>query len=117
MFLVKKYFFAACCAVALYGATGCSQVEPFVDARREAGSVKPVGSSTKNNPAVCYGLFGSQEDIDALAANECALTGRKAEFLRKENFACKIFTPQKAVYKCVETAEPVPEYQSVCTQK
>lgn len=92
-----------------------SACAPFVDARREAGVSEPVGSSTDDNPAICYGLFGSQADIDALAANECAKTGRKAVLKQKENFACYLFTPQKAVYECEQSTEPVPPYKPTCS--
>ena len=100
-----------CLSAAVFSLSACM---PFVDARREASVVKSVGSSTDKNPTVCYGLFGSQEEIDALAANECAKTGKKAVFKRKENFACYLFTPQKAVYECQKTTEPVPPYKPAC---
>lgn len=98
----------------LFCLSACSAVLPFVDARREAGYVKTVGSSTNDKPVICYGLFGSQEEIDALASNECAKTGRKAVFEKKESFACYLFTPQKAVYSCQKTTDPIPPYQSAC---
>ncbi len=110
-FYYRKSVFI-CMLGALFSLSACM---PFVDARREAGVIEPVGSSTDNNPAICYGLFGSQEEIEALAANECAKTGRKAVFKQKENFACYLFTPQKAVYECQETTEPVPPYKSACS--
>ena len=83
--------------------TACSQFDPFVDSRREAGQVAYVGSSTKNNPVVCYGFVGEQSDFDALAEDECAKTNRHAVFDRTETFSCKLFTPKKAIYRCEKT--------------
>lgn len=99
--------------VLILGISGCASFAPFVDARREAGQVDPVGSSSDDNPVICYG-FASQEEIDQLAQNECSKTNRKAVFVRKENFTCSLFMPQKAIYKCEKTDEPVPAYQPEC---
>lgn len=93
--------------------SGCSAFAPFVDARREAGQVQPVGSSTDDNPVICYGV-AEREEIERLAQNECAKTGRVAVFVRKENFSCSLFMPQKAVYRCEKTDKPVPPYQGTC---
>ena len=87
--------------------TACSQVEPYVDSRREAGQTGPrlyVGSSKKNAPVVCYnGLWTDFEQVQKLADEECVKrgTGTKAVFERKEIFSCKILTPQKSFFKCV----------------
>ena len=80
--------------------SACSQFEPFIDSRREAGQVVLVGSSTRNKPVVCYGLIGNQSDFDNLAERECAKENKKALFEKVETFSCKIFTPQKAIYRC-----------------
>ena len=102
--------------VLLLGMTGCSLTDPFVDARREAGQVEPVGSSTDDYPVICYG-FSSQEEVDQLAQNECSKTNRQSVFIRKENFSCSLFMPQKAIYQCVQTDHPVPPYQSPCLER
>ena len=87
--------------------TACSQVEPFVDSRREAGQTGPrlyVGSSQKDAPAVCYnGLWTDAEEVQKLADDVCVKngTGTKAVFDRKEKFSCRILTPQKSFFKCV----------------
>ncbi len=86
------------CSVLMFSA--CSQFEPFVDSRREAGQVARIGSSTPDKPVVCYGLVGTQSDFDVLANDECAKKNKKAVFETTESFSCKIFTPQKAVYRC-----------------
>lgn len=90
-------------AFILYGMlmlSACSQFDPFVDSRREAGQVARVGSSMPDKPVVCYGVVGTQPDFDALANNECAKKNKKAVFETMESFSCKIFTPQKAIYRC-----------------
>ena len=80
--------------------SACSQFEPFVDSRREAGQIQTVGSSMPDKPVICYGLVGERSDFDVLANNECAKRNKKAVFENTETFSCKIFTPQKAVYRC-----------------
>ncbi len=97
----------------LFLLSGCSAFAPFVDARREAGQVQPVGSSTDDNPVICYG-FADMEEVDRLAQNECAKTGRVAVFVRKENFNCSLLMPQKAIYRCEKTDKPVLPYQGSC---
>ncbi len=108
-----KYFFSFGVVFLPLLSSGCTMFDPFVDARREAGQAQPVGSSTDDNPVICYG-FADNDKIEQLAQNECAKTGRVAVFQRKENFKCALFAPQKAVYQCQKSDKPVPPYQSVC---
>ena len=98
------------------GLSACSSLDPFVDARREAGQIAQVGTSTNDHPVICYGL-NKPEKIEWLAQNECAKTNRKAVFLHRENFSCSLFKPRKAIYQCVETTQSVPTYQSPCDLK
>ncbi len=81
---------------------GCSQIEPFVDSRREAGQVQRVGRSTKDRIAVCYNSWISdKKEIEALAAQACAETGREAVFLKEEAFMCRLVTPRISYFDCV----------------
>lgn len=87
-------------SIALCLVCSCAQVYPFVDARREAGQVKTVGSSTKDNPVICYGFFGTEEERFALAQAECEKTGRIAVFKEKKIFDCKLLVPSKDIFEC-----------------
>ena len=86
--------------------SSCSQVEPFVDSRREAGRPREtlyVGSSTKNAPTVCYNaLWTNFEEVQKIADDVCVKnkTGTKAIFVSKEYFSCALVTPVKAIFKC-----------------
>lgn len=98
------------------GLTACSSLDPFVDARREAGQIASVGSSTNDYPVICYGV-DMPEKIEWLAQNECAKTNRRAVFVAKESFSCSLLKPRKAIYRCEKNNQPVPAYQSVCDLK
>lgn len=91
--------FILCCTLIV---SGCSQVYPFIDSRREAGQKETVGASKPEAPVVCYGLFGEEADRDQLANEECAKQGKKAVFKEKNYFSCKLFTPARAFYECVD---------------
>ena len=81
--------------------TACSEVRPFVDARREAGKVQTVGQSTPNRVAVCYNpIWDSDETVSALAQEDCAKRGKTAVFSDKSYFNCRLATPNTAFYDC-----------------
>ncbi len=93
-------------SVLLYG---CSVLDPYIDRRRQPGSSDPekiyIGASKPDAPAVCYNPFLSNEnDLQALADKECLKyqTGTHAEFVKKQNFACKILLPSINTYKCIK---------------
>ncbi len=94
-------FLLLLCAV-----NACSQVEPFVDSRREAGRPREnlyVGSSKKNAPTVCYNpLWTDFEKVQKMADEVCVKndTGTKAVLGRKNYFSCALTTPTKAFFKC-----------------
>ena len=85
----------------LISLTACSQFEPFVDARREAGQVTPIGSSRPGYPVVCSGLWRDASERLALAEAECAKLGQTAVSVQTKSFDCKLFTPVKESFKCV----------------
>ena len=81
--------------------SGCAEVGPFEDRRREAGQVPTVGKSQNNRPAICYNpLWTSVEDLKPLADEACARTNRKAEYVESEHFKCRLSAPSVAYYKC-----------------
>ncbi len=80
----------------------CSQVQPFVDSRREAGVPNRIGRSTPDYPVICYnGLWSDLDQAQALADLECEKTGRKAVFKDETVFSCKLLTPKAAHFMCV----------------
>lgn len=90
------------CSVLMFGMlSACSQFEPYVDSRREAGQVKPVGQSTKEKVAVCYNpLWHSQMDIDVLAQDTCAEQKKQAIYEETKYFNCSLVSPNTAFYRC-----------------
>jgi len=80
---------------------GCG-MKPFVDGRREAGQVAPVGPSTPDRVAICYSSQGStSREVLALAQAECAKTNRSAQFDGQDEFRCALLAPTRAFFKCV----------------
>ena len=79
---------------------GCSQLSPFVDARREAGQIEPVGSSRPEKPVVCSGYFSLPEERLELAQKECDKLGKKAVSKDISMFECKLLAPVKEVFVC-----------------
>ena len=80
---------------------GCSQFEPFVDARREAGQLEKVGSSKPDRPVVCSGLWTEAEERFSLAQSECEKNGKVAKSISLQSFECKLFAPVKETFVCV----------------
>ncbi len=87
--------------IAVFLLSACSQFEPFEDMRREAGSVNPVGQSSNKQPVICYNpLWHNQEETLPLAQAACARTNKKAVYVEKHYFSCRLFNPATAIYKC-----------------
>ena len=85
--------------VCLLGA--CSEIRPFIDSRREAGQVQPIGQSRPNRIAVCYHpLWHNETEVSALAAEACQAQGKKAVPDDRAYFNCRLMTPNTAFYKC-----------------
>lgn len=87
---------------------GCSQFQPYIDRRREAGISDPsklyIGLSKPNAPAVCYNSWvSSYTKVKKLADEECIKqkTGAHAEPVEQKIMSCKLFTPNHFVFKCV----------------
>lgn len=86
---------------------GCSQLDPFVDRRRNAGEKDMtklyVGRSTPENPAVCYNILTtSYAEVKKLADEECVKhkTGTHAVPVRQTQFTCRLFLPTHIYFKC-----------------
>lgn len=81
--------------------SGCAEVRPFVDSRREAGQAEPVGQSRPDRIAVCYNTWwDDSSDVLKLAEAECAKQGKKAVPDGITYFNCRLVTPSTAFYKC-----------------
>lgn len=76
--------------------TGCA---PYVDARREAGIIQPVGQSQSPNIAICYNpVFNNDSKLAEIAEKTCA--PKKAIYQSKKYFNCSLFYPNTVFYKC-----------------
>lgn len=76
--------------------------QPWVDSRREAGQMQRVGASTPDRPAICYDPGTSTAaQLQALADQECARTGRVARYTGVDRWQCTTATPHRAYYLCV----------------
>jgi hypothetical protein len=75
---------------------------PYVDSRREAGQTTPVGMSTPDRVAICYSSRSTtQETLLQMANVECAKTNRAAQYEGQDGFACVMFAPTRAFFRCV----------------
>ena len=83
----------------LLALTACA---PYIDARREAGQVAPVGQSKSDRVAICYHGWRTDDDELLKMANQaCAQTGRVAQYDDTKYFNCAFFTPNTRFFKCV----------------
>jgi hypothetical protein len=79
---------------------GCAA--PYVDSRREAGQLTPVGTSTPNRVAICYTKSAtSAEEVRKLAESECAKTGRVPRLDHEDRWTCTMVAPRRIFYSCV----------------
>jgi hypothetical protein len=75
---------------------------PYVDSRREAGQLTPVGTSNPNRVAICYSKTDtSAEEIVKLAESECAKTGRVPKLDHEDRWTCTMVAPRRIFYSCV----------------
>lgn len=99
--------FARCSArrvvmvLALSGLVSACAGDPWVDSRREAGQVDPVGKSTTDRPAICFAPSATTaEEVAAMAQQVCDRTGRRAVYLRTLRWQCRLTTPHRAIFAC-----------------
>ena len=77
--------------------------EPFVDMRREAGTLTPGGSSSHDRPTVCYNTANATRDeVQALADSVCAETGRVAVYESTDLLRCTALQPHRSKFRCVK---------------
>ena len=81
---------------------GACSTAPYVDGRREAGKRITVGPSNADVVAVCYGGdSGPSAEALKLAESECAKTDRVPKLESRTQFACALFAPTRAYFRCV----------------
>lgn len=86
--------------VAVLGLAACGS-DPWVDSRREAGNVNPVGQSKPDRPAICYAPWSVKPgEVLALAQEVCGQTGRRAVYIGTEKWQCRLATPHRAFFQC-----------------
>lgn len=85
----------------MMGLVGCAEVMPFIDSRREAGQVQPIGQSTPDRIAVCYNpLWHNEEYVKKLADDACAANKKTAVYDDTKYFNCRLISPNTAFYRC-----------------
>ena len=93
---MRKKIHIFSCLVLSVALTACTA---FVDTRREAGKIKPIGQSTPSKIAVCYNpIFNNKDEMQALATQACE--SKKAEYDETKYFNCTLLYPNTAFYKC-----------------
>lgn len=94
---------AAAVLAAAGGLAACAP-QPFVDMRREAGTLSIVGSSSLERPAVCYNtMSATREQVQALADTVCAETGRVAVYDKSDLLQCTVLQPHRSLFRCVSS--------------
>ena len=78
--------------------TACA---PFVDRRREAGTVLFVGESTPDRIAICYHPWRTTPgELASMAVEACGETGREAVFSHQDRLTCRALTPTRVFFDC-----------------
>ena len=81
--------------------SACGQIEPFVDAHREAGQVQLRGQSTPDKVAICYNpLWSNKKVVEELAKTECQKTNRQPVYSDTKWFSCCLMNPSTVFYDC-----------------
>ena len=91
----KKLYIFSCMVLSLV-LNACTA---FVDARREAGMITPIGQSSSQKIAICYNpLFHEDRELLELAKNTC--DKKNVQYEDTKYFNCTLFYPNTAFYKC-----------------
>ncbi|EKV27075.1 hypothetical protein C882_2004 [Caenispirillum salinarum AK4] len=90
------------------GLTACNPLpEPFIDMRREAGTLRVVGSSRLERPAICYNTINATaQEVQALADAVCAETGRVAVYETSDVGQCTVLHPHRSFFRCDQPEAP-----------
>lgn len=87
----------------LFLATSCT---PYIDYRHEPNQPAGVGTASSDRAAICYNAwYTNQKEVNDLAMYHCAKTKREPVFMSRDTWSCRLFTPQRVYYKCVENPE------------
>lgn len=87
---------------ALIGGVSACAPAPYIDMRREAGTLGTWGSSTFDRPAICYNTMNAtREQVQAMADAVCAETGRVAVYDRSDLLNCTVLQPHRSLFRCV----------------
>lgn len=90
------------------GALAACAPEPFIDMRREAGTLTTIGSSSLHRPAICYNTMNAtREEVQALADAVCAETGRVAVYQSTDMLMCTVLQPHRSLFSCVMPEQAV----------
>lgn len=90
------------CLLAVAALLGGCGGDPWVDSRREAGTLQTIGDSHPDRPAICYSGDIAEEGARLLAmANQvCAQNGKHARYLGSTHWQCRLATPHRAYFAC-----------------
>ncbi|GAA0583637.1 hypothetical protein [Caenispirillum bisanense] len=92
---------AVALAAALAGGLSACAPEPYIDMRREAGTLTTWGSSTFDRPAICYNTMNAtREQVQAMADAVCAETGRVAVYESSDLLHCTVLQPHRSLFRC-----------------
>lgn len=86
--------------VGIVGMVAACSGAPWLDTRREAGTLTTIGEATSDRPAYCHGTSTPLAQIQALATAECAKSGRSARYVGTEKWQCRMTTPHRSVFEC-----------------
>lgn len=93
----------------LFFTAGCA-FEPFVDARREAGSPYTAGESRPDRVAICYNPYSTNADeITKMAQEECKKTDREPAYDGHKYWSCRVFLPHRVYYRCQDVPSDTAE--------
>lgn len=89
--MVRALVLLAACGVL----AACSGEAPFVE-------TFPSDIRKFNSLAVCFDQDALPQDIDARAAEGCAIVDKQPKRTGTERFQCRLLAPHRAFYKCVD---------------
>ena len=81
--------------LACWALSACSGEDPFVEQY-------PVDIRRTSSLSVCHDQDATRTQIDAKAAEACASIDKVAQFTSDTRFQCRLMSPHRARYKCVD---------------
>lgn len=93
---MKKFLYIFCGILFCFALSACTA---YVDSRREAGQIAPVGQSQPPKIAVCYNpIFSDEAELEQIALTACE--SKKIVYQDTKYFNCTLFYPNTAFYMC-----------------